>query len=257
MARPLRFRYAPGRWTLDRVRRDVFQPLDSNLGASMEPTWFKPPAGYEARRFEMDNGDVALFAWRDGDDPDDEHGNGPAAYWMGNTETPEALWRTDKYGFDRVPFAVARWAERELLAQLHDESPWLEPFPHLSWFFLPVFLSKDGRETTRRFFAEQAAGFPDATRDEALGFYESFLSTGALDEYREEMAGKLGTSEYLDAHRMAAAMSEFTGAKVLHDAGYDLTPEIEVTTGHSLDYRDDADDVDGVLVEITRPRPPS
>jgi hypothetical protein len=257
VARPIRFRYAPGRWTLDRVRRDVFQPLDANLGAAMGATWYKPPDRYEARRFEMDNGDVSLLAWRDGDDPDDDHGTGAAAYWLGNTETPESLWRTEKYGFDEVPGALSRWAERELLAQLYDESPWLEPYPHLSWFFLPVFLSKDGRETTREFFRDHAAGFPDADRDEALSFYEEFLSTGALDGFRETMAGKLGTSEYLDAHRMAAAMSEFTGAKLLHDAGYDLTPEIEVATGHSLDFRADGEGREGTLVEITRPRPPS
>ncbi|SDL93045.1 hypothetical protein SAMN04487949_0214 [Halogranum gelatinilyticum] len=246
MARPLRFRHAPGRWTVGRVRNDVFQPLDGNLGAEMTAPWFRSPDGYDARRFEMDNGDIALFAWND-----DE------AYWLGNTETPSSLWRTEKYGFSEVPYPIARWAERELLAQLHEESPWLEPYPHVSWFFLPVFLSKDGRHTTREFFHDHAAGFPDATRDEALDFYERFLHTGALDEYRELMAGKLGTSERIDLVRMAASMGEFNVAKVLHDAGYDLTPEIEVTTGHSLDYRADRNGDGGTLVEVTRPLPPN
>ncbi|WP_224270532.1 DUF5784 family protein [Haloprofundus salinisoli] len=243
MARPLRFRYAPGRWTEQRVRHDVYSHLDSNLGAAMRRPWFKPPSGYEARRFEMDNGDTALFCW-----------NGDGAYWLGNTETPSTLWRTDKHGFTEVPYPVCRWAERELLAQLYEETPWLEPFPHLSWFFLPVFLSKDGRETTRRFFDEYAAGFPDATRDEALSFYESFLKTGVLDEYRELMAGKLGTSKQLDFVRMSASMGEFNAAALLTEAGYDITPEIEVTTGHSLDYRAERDG-EGTLVEVTRPLP--
>ena len=161
MARPLRFRYAPGRWDETRVRRDIYDDLDSNLGATWETPWFKPPDGFDAARFEMDNGDVALFLWND-----------DVAYWMGNTETPETLWRTDKKGFTEVPDDVSRWVTRELTAQLHEESPWLEPYPHLSWFFLPVFLSKDGRETTRSFFDDHAAGFPDATREEALEFYE-------------------------------------------------------------------------------------
>lgn len=245
MARPLRFRYAPEQWSLRRVRREIFQRLDNNLGATMRQPWFKPPNGYEARRFEMDNGDVALFVWSETE-----------GYWMGNTETPETLWRTNKKGFDEVPYPIARWAERELLAQLYMETPWLEPYPHLSWFFLPVFLSKDGRETTRRFFDEHNAGFPDTTRDEALDFYESFFRTGVLDEYREIMAGKLGTSEYMDLTRMMAAMGEFNAAKVLSDAGYEITPEIEVTTGHSLDYRAQRDD-ENYLVEVTRPLPPN
>jgi hypothetical protein len=151
------------------VRADVFGPLDANLGAEMRPPWFKPPDGYEARRFEMDNGDVALFCWSKTD---------PVAYWLGNTETPSSLWRTDKFGFDEVPDAVSAWAERELLAQLHEEAPWLADYPAVSWFFLPVFLSKDGRQTTRAFFRDHAAGFPDAGSEEALSFYESFLATG-------------------------------------------------------------------------------
>ncbi|MFB6129257.1 MAG: DUF5784 family protein [Salinigranum sp.] len=246
MARPLRFRYAPGRWTEGRVRSDVFGPLDANLGAVSRRPWFKPPTGYEARRFEMDNGDVALFCWSD-----DE------GYWLGNTETPSTLWRTEKYGFEEVPADLAAWAERELLAELHEESPWLEPYPHLSWYFLPVFLSKDGRHTTREFFADHAAGFPDATAEEALAFYESFLQTGVLDDYRETMAGKLGTSEQLDLTRMTAAMGEFNAAKFLVDAGYDVVPEIEVTTGHSIDFRAKGGDGGNPLVEVTRPLPPN
>ncbi len=210
----------------------------------MKRPWYRPPSGYEARRFEMDNGDTALFCWDDDD----------GAYWLGNTETPSTLWRTEKFSFTEVPYPVRRWAERELLAQLYEETPWLEPFPHLSWFFLPVFLSKDGRHTTRRFFDEHAAGFPDATRDEALSFYESFLKTGVLDEYRELMAGKLGTSKQLDLVRMTASMGEFNAAALLTEAGYDITPEIEVTTGHSLDYRAERDG-EGTLVEVTRPLP--
>lgn len=219
--------------------------LDSNLGARSRRPWFASPEGYEARRFEMDNGDVALFCW------DDECG-----FWMGNTETPRTLWQTNKYGFDEVPTPVAEWAERELLAQLHEESPWLSAYPTLSWFFLPVFLSKDGRHTTREFFREHAAGFPDATCEDACTFYEEFLATGVLDEYREVMAGKLGTSEYLDLTRMSATMGEFDVAKVLDDAGYDLTPEISVTTGHSIDFRADRAGGSSTLVEVTRPLPP-
>ena len=129
------------------------------LGATRRQPWFRPPDRYTGERFEMDNGDIALFLWNDTE-----------AYWMGNTETPEALWRTEKYGFAEVPGDISRWATRELTAQLHEESPWLEPYPHLSWFFLPVFLSKDGREATRTFFDDHAAGFPDADREEALEF---------------------------------------------------------------------------------------
>jgi hypothetical protein len=210
----------------------------------MNQPWYKPPSGFEGHRFEMDNGDVALFLWNDEE-----------AYWMGNTETPSTLWRTEKYGFEEVPFDVSRWATRELTAQLHEESPWLEPYPHLSWFFLPVFLSKDGRETTREFFSDHAAGFPDATAEEALEYYETFLQTGVLDDHREEMAGKLGTSEYKDLVRMTATMGEFNAGKLLTDAGYEIVPEIEVTTGHAIDYRAHRGD-DGTLVEVTRPLPP-
>ncbi len=259
VARPLRFRYAPGGWSLGRIRSAVLGPLDSNLGAEMHTAWFRPPAGYQARRFEMDNGDIALFCWTDGDEGPAGVDGGPGAYWLGNTETPSSLWRTEKYGFEEVPYPVRRWAERELLAQLHMESPWLEAYPHISWYFLSVFLSKDGRETTREFFRDHAAGFPDTTAEEALDYYESVLHTGALDPYQPEMAGKLGTSNYLDLTRMTAAMGEFNAAKLLLDAGYEITPEIEVTTGHSIDFRADppgSDGEGGVLVEVTRPLPP-
>lgn len=192
----------------------------------------------------MQNGDLALFAR-----------NGEEAYWMGNTETPSALWKTDKFGWQNVPYHVARWSQRELLATLHEVDPWLEDYPYLSWFFLPVFMSKDGRESTRAFFREHAAGFPDAGRRESTQFFEEFLETGVLDEYRHVMAGKLGTSDHVDRVRMSAAMGEFVAAKILTDAGYEVTPEIEVTTGHSLDYRAE-DEGTNRLVEVTRPQPP-
>jgi catechol 2,3-dioxygenase-like lactoylglutathione lyase family enzyme len=192
----------------------------------------------------MENGDVALFAW-------DETG----AYWMGNTETPEALWRTEKYTFSEVPSPIAEWAERELLAQLHQESPWLAEYPHLSWFFLPVFLSKDGRETSREFFTDHAAGFPVEDPEPALQFYEDFLATGVLDEYRHLMAGKLGTSEGLNLVRMTAAMGEFNAAYLLDAAGYELEPEAPVSTGHSLDFRVETGE-EAHLAEVTHPAPP-
>lgn len=193
----------------------------------------------------MDNGDVALFARRDGD-----------AYWMGNTETPQSLWKTDKYGWREIPYQVSRWAQRELLADLHEEDPWLADYPYISWFFLPVFMSKDGRESTRAFFREHAAGFPDAGRRESMRFLESFLRTGALDDYRHTMSGKLGTSTHVDRVRMSATIGEFVAAKLLVDASYEVTPEIEVVTGHSLDYRA-KDEHTNVLVEVTRPQPPA
>lgn len=207
--------------------------------------WYREPDGWSARRFDMDNGDTALFCWRDGE-----------AYWIGNTETPEVLWRTTKYAFSEVPDAIAEWAERELLAELYEAEPWLESYPTLAWFFLPVLSSKDGRDSTRTFFREYNAGFPETSRDEALSYYEEFLATGTLDPYRHEMAGKLGTSPVVDETRMTAAMAEFTVAKLLTDAGYTVTPEIEVTTGHSLDFRAVRGDT-GTLVEVTRPLPPS
>jgi len=244
VAKALRFRRSHETWNSDRVTARIFEDLDQNLGATMSSPWFSPPPGYEARRFDMDNGDTALFAWDD-----------QGAWWVGNTETPQVLWRTDKQSFAEAPYEVTRWAERELLAELHEEAPWLAEYPYVSWFFLAVFCSKDGRETTRAFFKDHAGGFPDATADEALAFYESFLETGIFDEHRHVMAGKLGTSEYLDVARANGAMGEFNAAWLLHEAGYEVTPEIEVTTGHSLDYRADRPGEQGVLVEVTRPVP--
>jgi len=246
VAKPLRFRHSRERWDSDRVGRDLHRELDDNLGASMGSPWFKSPSGYDAVRFDVDNGDTALFAWREGES---------GGWWLGNTETPSPLWRTDKQTFAEAPFELSRWAQREFTAELHEQAPWLEPYPYVSWFFLPVFCSKDGRETTRAFFREHAAGFPDAASEDALDFYESFLETGVFDDHRHEMAGKLGTSEYLDVTRSSSAMSEFHAAWLLHEAGYDVTPEIEVSTGHSLDFRADREGEQGVLVEVTRPVP--
>ncbi|UPW01516.1 DUF5784 family protein [Halorussus gelatinilyticus] len=247
MASPLRFRRSTERWTDEKVERDLYAPLDEKFGAEMPTPHYAGPSGYETRRIEMDNGDLALFCWND-----DE------AFWLGNTETPSALWRTEKYTFEEIPYPVARWAQRELLGDLRTEDPWLADYDHLSWFFLPVLFSKDGRQSSRAFFRDHAAGFPDATRDDALAFYEEFLTTGALDDHRYEMASKLGTSPQVDPVRMASAMSEFTAAKLLTDAGYDVTPEIEVTTGHSLDFRAESPDGgESPLVEVTRPRPPT
>ncbi|MFC3958879.1 DUF5784 family protein [Halovivax cerinus] len=245
MARPLRFRYSPESWSHGRVERQVLHPLQANIGARAVSPRYDIGGGWETHRFEMDNGDVALFVR--GDDE---------AYWMGNTETPQPLWRTNKIGWDDAPYRVARWARRELIDTLYDEDPWLEPYPHLSWFFLPVFMSKDGRESTRAFFRDHAGGFPDADRDDVLAYFEELLKPGTLDPYRHTMAGKLGTSERVDAVRMSAAMAEFIAAKILTDAGYGLTPEIEVTTGHSLDFRAEGDG-SNVLVEVTRPQAPS
>jgi len=245
VARPLRFRYSPRHWSDDDVRHRILQPLRSNIGARAVEPRFDAGGGWQRHRFEMQNGDLALFARKD-----DE------AYWMGNTETPRALWKTDKYGWREVPYHVARWAQRELLADLHEADPWLADYPHVSWFFLPVFMSKDGRESTRAFFREHALGFPDAGRRESMGFLEGFLRTGALDEYRHTMSGKLGTSDHVDRVRMSATIGEFVAAKILVDAGYEVTPEIEVTTGHSLDYRA-RNGSTNVLVEVTRPQPPA
>jgi hypothetical protein len=254
VAGPLRFRRSREHWGTDRVRRELLEPLDGRFGATLADPWFSPD-GYEARRLEMDNGDFALFCWTHsnrtaphGEDPD----GGPDAYWLGNTETPEVLWRTDKYTFGEAPPEVGAWAESELFARLEVEEPWLARHEHLSRFFLPVLFSKDGRETTREFFAEHAAGFPDADRDDALAYYDEFLATGALDEHRYTMAAKLGTSEGGDWFRMAATMSEFTVAKLLTDAGLDFEPEVQLDSGHALDFR-----VNGQLVEVTRPRPPT
>jgi hypothetical protein len=245
VAGPLRFRLSHEHWDRARLRRDLHEPLETTIGARLTTPWFKPPGGYTARRLEMDNGDRALFVW--GDD----------AYWLGNTETPEALWRTDKYSFSEVPYPVARWAQRELLAELEVEDPWLAAYSHLAWFFLPVLFSKDGRRSSRAFFADHAAGFPDADRDEALSFYEGLLETGALDDDRETMAGKLGTSETLDLTRMTATMGEFNAAYLLLEAGYEVTPEAAVATGHSIDYQASKPGAsESMLVEVTRPLPP-
>ena len=257
VARPLRFRRAPGRWDTDRVRARIERPLDDNLGAVASDPWFTPPPDYEARRFDMEDGSLALFCWTEEDaDPPSGADGGPVGYWLGNTETPSDLWRTEKYGFDEVPYPVARWVQRELLAVLHDAEPWLADYPHVSWYFLPVFCSKDGAETTRAFFRDHAAGFPDATREEGTGYVEGILRPGTLDEHRETMAGKLGTSASMDVVRMSATVAEFTAADLLSGAGYEVIPEIEVTTGHSLDFRatDPATDA-ASLVEVTRPQP--
>jgi hypothetical protein len=246
VAGPLRFRRSREHWGTDRVRRELYEPLDRTFGATLADPWFAPD-GYEASRLEMDNGDFALFCWT-------HHGadGGPDAYWLGNTETPETLWRTEKYTFDEAPAAVGEWAEDELFARLEVEEPWLARHEHLARFFLPVLFSKDGRETTREFFVEHAAGFPDADRDATLSYYDAFLATGALDPHRYTMAAKLGTSQGGDWFRMAATMSEFTVAKLLVDAGLAFEPEVQLDSGYALDFR-----VDGQLVEVTRPRPPT
>jgi hypothetical protein len=245
VAGPLRFRRATDTWTESRVRSALYDPLDGRFGATLADPRFPPPPGFAARRLEMDNGDLALFAWADG-------GEETGAWWLGNTETPEVLWRTEKYTFEEAPYPVTRWAQRELLATLEEEAPWLAAADYVAWFFLPVFFSKDGRESTRRFFDADAAGFPDATRAEGLAFYERFLRTGVFDDYRYTMAAKLGTSQGFDRTRMRATMGEFNAAKLLHDAGHGFAPEVELDSGHALDYR-----VDGhTLVEVTRPQPP-
>ena len=257
MAQPLRFRRSPGRWDPNRVRSRIERPLDENLGATADTPWFAPPPGYDGQRFDMDDGSMALFCWTDSDDdPPAGASAGPAGYWLGNTETPSDLWRTDKYGFDEVPYPVSRWAQRELLAGLHDDEPWLTDYPHVSWYFLPVFCSKDGAETTRAFFRDHAAGFPNATREAAVSYVETLLRPGILDEHREVMAGKLGTSTSMDVVRMSATIAEFTAASLLTRAGYEVTPEVEVATGHSLDFRvADPDTAAAWLVEVTRPQP--
>lgn len=244
MAKPLRFRVSREQWSDDRVRRDILQPLQANIGARSVSLRASIPAAYTAFRFEMTNGDLAVFAF------DDE-----AGYWMGNTETPRALWRTDKYSWDAVPYPVSRWAQREFLDTLHERASWLAEYPHLSWFFLPVFMSKDGRHSTRRFFREYAAGFPDTDWQTAADVLETLLHPGFLDPYREVMAGKLGTSEHVDRTRMSAAVSEFLAADLLFRADYDVRPEVEVSTGHAIDFRA-SDDTHTTLVEVTRPTNP-
>ncbi|MFB6146152.1 MAG: DUF5784 family protein [Halobacteriaceae archaeon] len=246
MARPLRFRHAPGTWSEGRVRSEVLDPLDANLGATAREPRAEVPSGWQGRRFDVDNGDVAMFCWTD-----DE------AYWVGNTETPSPLWQTEKVRFEAAPDGVAAWAQRELLVDLLDDAPWLRDYPHVAWFFLPVFLSKDGRESSRTFFREHAAGFPDAEARAALTFYEDLLETGALDDDRYTMASKLGTSGTVAVDRMSAAMSEFNAARLLLDAGCDLVPEADVSTGHSIDFEVDPPSADARLVEVTRPTPPA
>lgn len=239
MASPLRFRHDAANWSDQRVRQQLYQSLENYAGVDWVESHYEL-SGWQTARFELYNGDRALFAWRDGE-----------AYWLGNTETPSALWRTDKKGWTEVPFEIARWARRELSDDLYEEEPWLRDYTYLAWFFLPVLLSKDGSETARRFLREHAAGFPDADRDDALSFYDDFLRTGVFEDDRETMAGKLGTSGQLDLTRMRATMGEFTVAKVLHDAGYDVVPEIELDSGYALDFR-----VGDTLVEVARPQPP-
>jgi hypothetical protein len=243
VAGPARFRHATDEWTLERVKRDLLRSLENRFGADLLDPRYDPPPSYRARRLEMHNGDLALFAWSD-----------DGAWWLGNTETPETLWRTDKYTFEEAPFPIARWAQRELLADLAESDPWLTDYEYVAWFFLPVLFSKDGRETTRTFFRDHAAGFPDADRDEALAFYENVLKTGVLDDYRYTMASKLGTSEALDLVRMRATMAEFNAAYLLAEAGHALTPEVTLDSGHALDFRVHDHDT---LVEVTRPEPPS
>lgn len=221
----------------------MLAPLSDSFGASLAEPRYSIGPDWRAYRFIIDNGDRALFAVA----PDEQ-----TAYWMGNTETPPALWRTDKEGWKEVPYRLARWARRELLADLYDAAPWLADYEYLAWFFLPVLMSKDGRETTRRFLREDAAGFPDADWRDGLAFYDEFLSTGVLEPYRETMAGKLGTSKQFDRTRMRAAMGEFTVAKLLFTAGLDPVPEIDVDSGHAIDFRT----ADGRLVEVTRPKSP-
>jgi hypothetical protein len=240
VARPLRFRYAPGSWSVDRVRSEVYGPLNANLGARMGQPWYAPPEGVEARRFDIDNGDTALICW------DEE-----AAYWLGNTETPSSLWRTDKVALAEAPSEMTEWAEQEFLAELLEAEPWLAPYPTLASFFLPVLCSKDGADSTRTFLRDHACGFPDADLDDALTFYDATLARGIFDADRETMAAKLGTSKQVDCGRMAATMGEFDAARLLDDAGHGFTPEAAVDGGYSLDYRTDA----GRLVEVTRPLP--
>ena len=245
MAGPIRFRHSTESWHEDRVEQALLRPLDAKFGATLSTPQFSPPPEFAARRLSMDNGDLALFAWR----PDDS-----GAHWLGNTETPKTLWRTEKYTFEESPYPIARWAQRELLADLAEADPWLADHSHVAWFFLPVLFSKDGRETTRAFFHDHASGFPDASKEAGISFYERFLSTGVLDDHRYTMASKLGTSDRLDAVRMRATMGELNAARLLADAGYAFVPEIELDSGYALDYRVIGTDT---LVEVTRPEPPT
>jgi len=53
------------------------------------------------------------------------------------------------------------------------------------------------------------------------------------------MASKLGTSAGVDLTRMQATMGEFNVAKLLHDADHDFEPEVELGSGHALDFQVD------------------
>lgn len=253
MAGPIRFRYSTERWNADTVTSKLYAPLSRKFDVEQSDPRISPPPGYEARRFTMGPTHFALFAWQT-----DEAG----AYWLGNTETPEALWRTDKFTFAETPYPIARWAQRILLADLEVEEPWLTEFPYVAWFFLPVFFSKDGSESTRAFFRDHAAGFPDASREDGLACYEDVLSTGLLDDYRYVMASKLGTSERIDLVRMRATMAELNAAKLLASGGYQFVPEVEQDSGYTLDFRlvgaaGEAETSQGPLLEVTRPEPPT
>jgi hypothetical protein len=242
VAGPLRFRRSEKTWSRQDVRKRLLQPLEQSFGARIEEPWFAVGDDrYDALRLEMDNGDFALFCFRPG-----------RAYWLGNTETPEALWRTDKETFTEAPHPVSRWAQQELTARIEVTDPWLADYEYVTWFFLPVFASKDGRDSTRRFFEEDAAGFPDTTPEAGLEFYESLLRTGVLDDHRYTMASKLGTSPGYDLTRMRATMAEFNVAKILTDAGLGFEPEVEQDSGHALDFA-----VGSNLIEVTRPEPPA
>ena len=242
MASPLRFRVSHERWGQGRFEREVLRPLDDKFGASAERT--DGPTGYEGRLLRMRNGDVALFAWR----PD-----GSNAYWTGNTETPKELWRTEKRAFEEVGGELADWAQEHLMNLLLDEAPWLGRYESLARFFLPVLMSKDGAETARDFL-RTGAGLPGVDADMALSFYDRIVASGVFEGHRYTMASKLGTSEGSDRVRMEATMGEFNAAALLHDAGYAVEPEIEVETGHSLDFRASRDG-DSFIVEVTRPTP--
>jgi hypothetical protein len=80
-------------------------------------------------------------------------------------------------------------------------------------------------------------GFPDASREAAIEFYETVFASGNHGEFRYTMASKLGTSKQLDHTRMAATMAEFNVDWLLVESGYDTTPEIDVTTGHAMACR--------------------
>ena len=241
MAGPLRVRVSRSSWSQDRIDSQLFRSLDDRFGARQTEPWFACE-GFQTVRFEMHNGDLALFAWRDG-----------MGYWVGNTETPEALWRTDKITLAEAPAPLTSWVERELLARLETTDPWVVEYPALAWFFLPVLCSKDGHASCKAFFTDHDAGFPDAEDAGVLAYVDELLSTGYLDAHRYTMAAKLGTSKGTDLTRMAATMGEFLAAGLFERAGVAFEPEIELASGHALDYRVDGEH----LVEVTRPLPPT